>query len=132
MGQYPPLFVNYLNTILVLGQNPLHISQTQSFIFEFFLLRGIHVLPCMTPVYVYDGFTYGSGFFYPGPSRAFMVKVSNATLYAHMRVLKVLVKSSIFLPPTMLIQKLNKQVRQACYLMYSLFFDRVDLFRSKL
>lgn len=96
--------------MLVLGQNPLQLSQTQSFIFEFFLLRGIHVIPRTMPVYVYDGFIFVSGFFYPGPSRVFMARVSKSTLSAHKRVLKVIVKSSILISPSILIQKLNKQI----------------------
>ena len=116
-----PLFVSYHNTILVLGRNPLYLRQIQSYIFEFLLIRGVHTISCMKPSYVYDGFTFLSGFFYPGPRRTFKIKVSKATLHIHKRVLKVIVKSSISIPPSALIRKLNKQVRQAYYSMFSLF-----------
>ena len=116
-----PLFISYQNIILVFGQNPLYLRQIQSYIFEFLLIRGVHTISCTKPSYVYDGFTFLSGFFYLGPGRTFKTKVSKATLHIHKRVLKVIVKSSIIIPPSSLIRKLNKQVRQAYYSMFSLF-----------
>jgi len=82
------------------------------------------------PAYVYDGFTLLSDFFYPSSNRGFNTKVSTAAVYIHKRVLKVIVKSSLIIPPSTLIQKLNKQVRQDYYLMFS-YFNRIDLFQSK-
>lgn len=128
--QYPPLFVSCRNTILVFGQNPLQLRQIQSCIFEFLLIRRVHILSYTVPAYVYDGFTLLSDFFYPSSNRGFNTKVSTAAVYIHKRVLKVIVKSSLIIPPSTLIQKLNKQVRQDYYLMFS-YFNRIDLFQSK-
>lgn len=119
--QYTPLFVSCRDTLLVLGQNPLQLRQIQSYIFEFILIRRVRLLSYTVPSYVYDGFTFLSNFFYPGLNRDFKVKVSNTTQRIHKRVLKVIVKSSIIVDPSLLIQKLNKQVRQAYYLMFSYF-----------